>query len=788
MLKKITLLLLCSCCVISFIQGQTIKVGPYLQNASPNSIHILWETNTGTESIVEWGVTTDLGNTTSGTSSLNLISQVHDVKLEGLTRFTEYYYRVRTDEAVSEISKFKTPPFASDNESFRIVAMSDMQRDDSNPSIFEEMIEDGVIDYLENEVGGELIDNLALVLIPGDLVENGLNYAQWEDEFFDQGAPLFKQVPVYPVPGNHEVNTTYFFNYFHLPENGTAGFEEHWWYKDYGNTRIIGMDSNFPFDGQDQLDWLDDVLNMTCASDSIDFVFAQLHHPHKSELWLPGESDFTGDVITRLENFSTNCAKPSIHFFGHTHGYSRGQSRDHKHLWINVASAGGALDNWGEFPQFDYDEFSVSQDEWGFLAVEVTAGDEPSFTVKRISRGNESLAKDNEMTDSLTVRLEDIAANTPSPIFPLNEEVKPDCVILKAGEFSTANPLGIHGQSHWQVSTNCNDFSNPVAESWKNYENHYYNVDTQLGDDLTDEKIIDLDENTSYCWRVRYRDREMNWSEWSQPASFTTIVSAAPENLLLNPGAESDVSDWISVEGNIESLTDGECNGISPYQGGRYFAVGGICDDEAYGRAHQDIDVSNHAAAIDNNELQANYGAYLSNYNGNDIPEIKLLFLDENNMELGSTSSLSTMNSSWTMYMEWVDIPPLARTIRFVMIGTRNNGQDNDSYFDELFLAVGNEADECEQFSTTTVNVDIPTLDVVPNPWVNQTSISIPFINASELQVTITNTLGQRMSVPVTISDNEMIIKRGALVSGTYFFIIHKGKEYIGQGKFIVRD
>ena len=49
-----------------------------------------------------------------------------------------------------------------------------------------------------------------------------------------------------------ENNSTYYFKYFRMPANGTAGFEEHWWYKDYGNTRIVGLDSNSPFTNQEQ--------------------------------------------------------------------------------------------------------------------------------------------------------------------------------------------------------------------------------------------------------------------------------------------------------------------------------------------------------------------------------------------------------------------------------------------------------------------------------------------------------------------------------------------------------
>ena len=150
--------------------------------------------------------------------------------------------------------------------------------------------------------------------------------------------------------------------------------------KSIGGTRTTatsaswGLNSNGPYDGPEQFAWLDGVLEATCALEDIDFVFAQLHHPHKSELWTPGESDFTGQVVAQLEDFTEQCGKPSVHFFGHTHGYSRGQSLDHKHLWINVATAGGAIDYWGEWPQFDYDEFEITTDDWGFVTVDVEAG------------------------------------------------------------------------------------------------------------------------------------------------------------------------------------------------------------------------------------------------------------------------------------------------------------------------------------------------------------------------------------------------------------------------------
>ena len=250
--------------------------------------------------------------------------------------------------------------------------MSDMQIDHQNPDKFNEIVNKGILPFLKSEYGNNVPDELAMVLIPGDLVENGTKYEQWQNDFFKPAKKLFSEVPVYPVLGNHERNSNFYFKYFSLPKNGTPAYAEHWWYKDYGNTRIIGLNSNEGYrDSREQFAWLNSLLEETAKSEEIDFVFAQLHHPHKSELWIPGEEESSGKVVKMLEEFTTETGKPSLHFFGHTHGYSRGQSKDHKHLWINVATAGGAIDNWGEFEGRDYDEFSVTQDEYGFVMVEV---------------------------------------------------------------------------------------------------------------------------------------------------------------------------------------------------------------------------------------------------------------------------------------------------------------------------------------------------------------------------------------------------------------------------------
>ena len=218
-MRKINLLFVYIFLGLGTVMAQSkpqILVQHYLQDAEPNSITIMWETSSGEESIVEYGTSPRLGKKAEGNAEgINFSdTRVHSVKLKGLERFTEYYYRVKTGKLTSDIFQFKTPPFASDEESFNIVAMSDMQYDSQHPNKFSEVVNQGVLQYLQKEYGGKLPDNLAMVMIPGDLVQSGSQYYQWKEHFFDPAQKLFAQVPVYPVLGNHERNSVFYFKYF----------------------------------------------------------------------------------------------------------------------------------------------------------------------------------------------------------------------------------------------------------------------------------------------------------------------------------------------------------------------------------------------------------------------------------------------------------------------------------------------------------------------------------------------------------------------------------------------
>ena len=681
-----------------------IRVGPFLQLATPTSVWVVWETDGGGESLVEYGPTAALGSSATGSwvrsSGTN---RIHHTQVTGLTPQTTYHYRASTDGAHSEILHFRTPAEASAEQPFRFAALSDTQADGANPRKHEEIINEGIIKFVTSSFGPDIAEELAFVIEPGDLVNWGPNYEEWKHDYFDEAQNLYQHVPVYPVPGNHEGDSEYFFKYFRLPENGTPGYLEHWWYHDHGNVRIIGLDSNDAYRIQAQLDWLDGVLADAAANADIDFVFAQLHHPHKSEVWTPGNTPYVGEVVRRLEAFSTASGKPSAHFFGHTHAYSRGQSRDHDHLWVNVATGEGNVDYWGEYPIADYPEFQRSFVDWGFVLMEVEAGDDPRFTLTRISRGNEIEAKDNEVMDVLTVRARNQPPKRPAPVAPAAGAIgaSPDALTLRAGGF--ADPDGdSHLESHFQVTTAPGEYTAPVVDEWIRFENWfapsgasgpangYYSVNTVSDPEVTKVEVEALAPEATHWWRVRYRDSSLGWSDWSEESSFTTGASRLGVNLLENPGAETGSGGWEVLDPPLESLAEGDCGAtFAPAAGSRFFAVGGVCADGAYGEARQVVDVSGRAGLIDEGRAVASFGAEMRDWSGSDVPEIWVVFQDGGGGTLGASAKLSAQVGTWTQVRETVQIPMGSRKVALHISGTRNAGADNDSYFDKIFLRVG---------------------------------------------------------------------------------------------------
>ena len=161
------------------------------------------------------------------------------------------------------------------------------------------------------------------------------------------------------------------------------------------------------------------------------------------------------------------------------------------------------------------------------------------MTLRRLSRGNEFGKKDNEETDLFILKRYPVAPKTPKGLSPNNDSdpVSTTGAIFRGSPFE--DPDAREGrnfahESHWQVAVGnqSEDFQNPIEEVWRRYRNlwrspnkeaTWYSVDTVKDADVTKTTFDGaLPSEQQLFWRVRYRDENLAWSEWSTPVPFKT--------------------------------------------------------------------------------------------------------------------------------------------------------------------------------------------------------------------------------------------------------------------------
>ena len=159
------------------------------------------------------------------------------------------------------------------------------------------------------------------VVFIGDMIERP--HDEYWKEWFRAGGQMFKTVPIIATPGNHEYYKEIiqkidprWVAHFAFPQNGPRIFKGRVCYWDYGDTRIISMDTNGLnlLTAQIQRNWLKNVLEQTTKR----WKIVIMHHPvytisrtHDNFLvrWLfkPLFDKYSVDLVLQ----------------GHEHGYAR---------------------------------------------------------------------------------------------------------------------------------------------------------------------------------------------------------------------------------------------------------------------------------------------------------------------------------------------------------------------------------------------------------------------------------------------------------------------------------
>lgn len=200
--------------------------------------------------------------------------------LSGLKDASTYQYLVgsQNKKSWSKVSEFKTEKKNQDKFSF--IWFGDTHKDPK----WGEML----------QVADKKHEDVSFYSIAGDIVTTGLYRNEW-DELFGYSKDVFSNIPLMPVPGNHDrqdgLGTRMYYEIFSLPENGPEKVHPESTYSfEYGNALYLMIDSTHPNEAQTA--WIEDQLKNTKAT----WKFAMFHFPpyNHEEPYLDIQTDWGG--------------------------------------------------------------------------------------------------------------------------------------------------------------------------------------------------------------------------------------------------------------------------------------------------------------------------------------------------------------------------------------------------------------------------------------------------------------------------------------------------------------
>ncbi|GMV65570.1 MAG: hypothetical protein AMXMBFR75_13680 [Candidatus Hinthialibacteria bacterium] len=346
-----------------------LRVGPYLQNFTPNSIVIMWETDKPCEGWVEYGSSTALGQKAEGVATCT-----HEIEIKGLEPATRYYYKVVWEGGESDTTWFKTaPPIGHRN--FRFVAYGDSRSDFVTHS----------------KIAQRIIEmDPAFVINSGDLVQRGQDYSQWKPQFFEPLQPLIKNVCIFTVLGNHEGNAPQYYQYLSLPKNGG---NEAWWSTDIGNIHLVGLDSNAGYNatapGSPQYEWLKNDL----ASTRQEWIIVTFHHPMFSFHPTRGVNQVRWDWQPLFQEMGVDLV-----LVGHDHHYGRTFpigpfTNDPARGVVHITSGGGGANL---YPVHDFGYSAARRTTYNLVVLDVEGDRIIGRTLDHLGNGLDSFVIDRK--------------------------------------------------------------------------------------------------------------------------------------------------------------------------------------------------------------------------------------------------------------------------------------------------------------------------------------------------------------------------------------------------------
>jgi predicted phosphodiesterase len=313
----------------------------------------------------------------------------HQVRIDGLAHLASATYQLQATTAdgaaTIQAGPWSVTTLPADEEPWRFAAVGDSRTHPENWALVAMAVLKARPQWL---------------IHTGDIVENGLEDWQWNEQCLGPAATLLATTPTFVAIGNHEQDSPLVGLLFALPPEGTVTH----WQQTIGSVQLIGIDGRADWaQTSDNVAWLERVL----AGSNAKFLFLIIHYPpwtssrhgELAEDGHPKEKPIRQGQEVLLPLLATHHATAVIS--GHSHLYERSEPPG----GVTVITTGG-----GGAPLHEPVENAAKQNPYSKLVVSTLHY--CLFTVRADQCTMEALAPDGHPIDTCSWQARPEAAAT----------------------------------------------------------------------------------------------------------------------------------------------------------------------------------------------------------------------------------------------------------------------------------------------------------------------------------------------------------------------------------------